>query len=210
MEGFHWLIERQANPAYLGTWEKMREFRWSADVNAALAFATKQQAEGAMMAIRQLVPALFHYDIAVSAVEHGWSAPSATPTDDVPIAQEAYDLGFKDGADAAKTRDDLATARALLKRGRRVAFRYYDAPPWEDGERDLTADATAFIADADAFLRPSAAAAPEKGTPAVPPPSVTTRHCDCPEGFCRDTMAPDCRLASKARKRAAATPGREP
>lgn len=101
------------------------------------------------------------------------ATPGATPTDDAAAKVEAaYFKGAEDYlkahfleggckhaiGDAAKTREDLVAARALLKRGRRVAFRYYDAPPWEDGERDLTADATAFIADADAFLRPSTAA----------------------------------------------------
>jgi hypothetical protein len=73
----YWLIERQAKPTYLGTWDRMRAFQWTDDHNKALAFATREQADGAMMAIRELVPALFPADIFFGPVEHGWV--SVTP-----------------------------------------------------------------------------------------------------------------------------------
>ena len=46
---FAWLIERDAKPAYLGTYDRMREFTWVDDHAKAMAFATKEQADGAMM-----------------------------------------------------------------------------------------------------------------------------------------------------------------
>ncbi|HXJ49291.1 MAG TPA: hypothetical protein VNF91_09005 [Candidatus Acidoferrum sp.] len=79
---FFWLIERKAEPRYLGTWPRLREFIWMTDHDNALAFATREQADGAMMAIRELVPGLFPADIDAGPVEHGWFArtPAETPT----------------------------------------------------------------------------------------------------------------------------------
>jgi hypothetical protein len=78
---FAWLIERKAEPRYLAAYPRLREFIWMTDHNEAMAFATREQADGAMMAIRELVPALFPVDIECRPVEHGWAAgaPSAVP-----------------------------------------------------------------------------------------------------------------------------------
>lgn len=69
---FYWLIERKADPPYLGVSDRFREFAWIADAAAALGFATEQQADSAMLAIRQLVPALFPVHVHARPVEHGW------------------------------------------------------------------------------------------------------------------------------------------
>lgn len=50
-------------------------FVWSKDHNAAVRFDSKGQADGAMMAIRQLAPGLFDFERLLGdarPVEHGW------------------------------------------------------------------------------------------------------------------------------------------
>lgn len=74
---FRWLIEapgqRYLAPRHLGDYD----FHWTQDHNEALAFRSEAQADGTMMAIRQLAPALFDFERTIGnakAIEHGWVA----------------------------------------------------------------------------------------------------------------------------------------
>lgn len=75
MADFRWLIEapgqRYLAPRHVGGYD----FHWTQDHNEALAFRDEGQADGTMMAIRQLAPALFDFERTLGnakAVEHGW------------------------------------------------------------------------------------------------------------------------------------------
>ncbi len=70
-----WLIEAPGLN-YLGA--RDRAFFWTKDHAKALRFYSKEQADGAMMAIRELVPKLFGFAYTLgdaSPVEHGWMTP---------------------------------------------------------------------------------------------------------------------------------------
>lgn len=73
---FAWLIEAPG-PNYLGTRDfgHYPEFYWTRDHTKATRFCSKAQADGVMMAVRQLSPALFAFAISLGEalpVEHGW------------------------------------------------------------------------------------------------------------------------------------------
>lgn len=73
-----WLIEAPG-PRYLGTREigHSNSFYWTADANAATRFADAKQADGVMMAVRQLEPSLFAFAVLLGDAwprEHKWLA----------------------------------------------------------------------------------------------------------------------------------------
>lgn len=69
---FYWLIEA-AGPQYLAVSNLHHQFQWSADANAALKLATKEQAEALRDAVRELRTDLFPDAYPMpQAVEHGW------------------------------------------------------------------------------------------------------------------------------------------
>jgi len=56
------------------------EFKWTDDANQALRFASQQQADATMMAVRQLSPALFDFARTLRdahAIEHGFLTTTA-------------------------------------------------------------------------------------------------------------------------------------
>lgn len=74
--GFKWLIEAPGQ-YYLAArmLGNSHEFHWTRDHNKALWFASYNQAEPTMMAIRQLCPALFEFAKQLHdarPVEHQW------------------------------------------------------------------------------------------------------------------------------------------
>lgn len=82
MTNFAWLIEAPG-PNYLGTRKLGKyEFYWTRDHNKALRFYSKQQADDAMMAVRELDENLFGFAETLGEakpVEHGWVNPGAPP-----------------------------------------------------------------------------------------------------------------------------------
>lgn len=85
MTDFRWLIEAPG-PRYL-TYGRLRmscNFVWTEDHNLALAFRSREQADGLMMAVRQMDrqingfdKGLFAFEATLGdakAVEHGWMA----------------------------------------------------------------------------------------------------------------------------------------
>lgn len=74
-EQFAWLIE-VSGPHYLGvrTLSDCREFFWTRDHDKALRFFSAQQADDAMMAIRELWRELFVFPTGEEPrpVEHAW------------------------------------------------------------------------------------------------------------------------------------------
>lgn len=72
---FAWLIEAPGTK-YLATRRLgINEFYWTSDHNTALRFISEQQADGVMMAVRELVPPLFEFARTLGEarpVEHGW------------------------------------------------------------------------------------------------------------------------------------------
>ena len=78
-EQFAWLIEAPG-PSYLAAHEgvgHIHEFRWTREPNEALRFYSQQQADAAMMAVRQLDPRLWGFAAVLGEarpVEHVWIA----------------------------------------------------------------------------------------------------------------------------------------
>lgn len=76
MTEFAWLIEAPG-PRYLGTREigHYPEFFWTDDTNAATRFMAAWQADGVMMAVRRMEPALFAFAVNLGdarPTEHGY------------------------------------------------------------------------------------------------------------------------------------------
>lgn len=76
MADFGWLIEAPG-ARYLGTREigHFPEFFWTTDHALATRFLSEQQADGVMMAVRRMDPALFAFAVNLGdarPVEHGW------------------------------------------------------------------------------------------------------------------------------------------
>ena len=76
MTDYRWLIEAPGTK-YLAVREiaHIHTFHWTADHNAALHFRTKEQADGLMMAVRELSPDLFGFAVTLGdarAIEHAW------------------------------------------------------------------------------------------------------------------------------------------
>lgn len=73
---FRWLIEAPGTQ-YLSI-QKLKVgcfFQWTKDHNAALAFRSKEQADGLMMAVRSIKPEIFAFESQLGAaqpIEHGW------------------------------------------------------------------------------------------------------------------------------------------
>jgi hypothetical protein len=73
---FRWLIEAPG-PSYLGTrtLSARTDFVWTRDHDAAIHFASEDQANAVLMALRCLYYNLFSFDQTLGpakAVEHGW------------------------------------------------------------------------------------------------------------------------------------------
>ena len=76
MTDYRWLIEAPGTK-YLAVREiaHTHTFHWTVDHNKALHLRTKEQADGLMMAVRQLSPGLFGFAVTLGdarAVEHAW------------------------------------------------------------------------------------------------------------------------------------------
>lgn len=88
MTDFSWLIEAPG-PHYLGTRKIGRhEFFWTDNPSQATRFMSAPQADGVMMAVRELNPDMFAFSVNLrdaKPVEHGWAsddgASSASTTD---------------------------------------------------------------------------------------------------------------------------------
>ncbi len=88
MTDFSWLIEAPG-PYYLGARKVGRyEFFWTDNPSRATRFMSAEQADGVMMAVRELKPDMFAFAVNLRdarPIEHGWvsddSAPSASTTD---------------------------------------------------------------------------------------------------------------------------------
>jgi hypothetical protein len=75
MTDFRWLIEAPGLRYLAARKVGNYEFHWTQDHNEALAFRDEAQADMTMMAIRQLAPQLFGFEVTIGnakAVEHGW------------------------------------------------------------------------------------------------------------------------------------------
>jgi hypothetical protein len=113
---FAWLIEAPGQN-YLGAREisHYREFYWTADHNKALRFFSQEQADAAMMAMRQINPKLWAFAVNLGEakpVEHGWFAkPSPSITEAVAAETETQnftnELGNQVSVDV--TRDPLSS-----------------------------------------------------------------------------------------------------
>lgn len=77
MTDFAWLIEAPG-PHYLGTRTLgVHEFYWTAAPSRAVRFVSREAADGVMMAVRHMAPALFAFAVTLGdarPVEHGWIA----------------------------------------------------------------------------------------------------------------------------------------
>ena len=78
MTDFAWLIEAPG-PMYLRTRTigHHPDFGWTHEANEALRFISKDQADGVMMAVRRMEPALFAFESTLGNAwprEHGWLA----------------------------------------------------------------------------------------------------------------------------------------
>jgi hypothetical protein len=77
MTDFAWLIEAPG-PHYLGTRTLgVHEFFWTTDASRAVRFVSREAADGVMMAVRHMAPALFAFAVTLGdarPVEHGWIA----------------------------------------------------------------------------------------------------------------------------------------
>ena len=77
MTDFAWLIEAPG-PHYLATRTLgINEFFWTPDANKAVRFVSLDAADGVMMGVRQMNPALFAFAVTLGdarPVEHGWAA----------------------------------------------------------------------------------------------------------------------------------------
>ena len=76
MSEFVWLIEAPG-PQYLRTRNigHYPDFAWTNDASKAIRLYSKEQADGLMMAIRPLVPALFAFELTLGNAqvrEHAW------------------------------------------------------------------------------------------------------------------------------------------
>jgi hypothetical protein len=76
MTDFRWLIEAPGQ-RYLATRKitTSHTFHWTEDHNQAVYFRSSEQADGVMMAVRQLAPSLFEFERTIGnarPVEHGW------------------------------------------------------------------------------------------------------------------------------------------
>jgi len=76
VSNFAWLIEAPG-ARYLGTQEigHYPEFYWTTDDAKATRFYSKKQADGVMMAVRRMEPALFAFAVNLGdawPVEHAW------------------------------------------------------------------------------------------------------------------------------------------
>ena len=88
---FRWLIEAPGQRYLACRRLGCDEFFWTADHNEALAFRCEKQADGAMMAIRQMDrtingfdKGLFAFEVTIGdakAVEHGWLAALSRPVE---------------------------------------------------------------------------------------------------------------------------------
>ena len=84
MTEFSWLVEAPG-PRYLGTREigHQTSFYWTADAVKAVRFFSREQADGVMMAVRELNPDLWAFARNLGEAwprEHGWiDAPPAAP-----------------------------------------------------------------------------------------------------------------------------------
>lgn len=85
MSAFAWLIEAPG-PYYLGTRTiGISEFFWTPDANSAVRFMSESQADGVMMAVRQMAPQLFTFALTLRdarPVEHGWIATTPSTGDE--------------------------------------------------------------------------------------------------------------------------------
>ena len=91
MTDFAWLIEAPG-PMYLRTRTigHHPDFGWTHEANEALRFISKDQADGVMMAVRRMEPALFAFESTLGNAwprEHGWLA-LATPPDPPGLSEE--------------------------------------------------------------------------------------------------------------------------
>lgn len=91
MSDYRWLIEAPGTN-YLAVREIAHKhtFHWTADHDKALHFRTKEQADGLMMAVRQLSPELFGFAETLgdaNAVEHAWMRAESA----------AYNAALKEG-----------------------------------------------------------------------------------------------------------------
>ena len=78
MSDYRWLIEAPGTK-YLAVREiaHSHTFHWSGEHDKALHFRTEAQADGLMMAVRQLAPELFGFAVTLGdarAVEHAWDS----------------------------------------------------------------------------------------------------------------------------------------
>lgn len=95
MTDFRWLIEAPG-PRYLGVRKlsSRHDFVWTAQHDLAIQFASQEQADLTMMALRDLNRELFGFEATLGPaqpVEHGWMDPSgpprpSSPPNHVPVA----------------------------------------------------------------------------------------------------------------------------
>lgn len=85
MTGFAWLIEAPGQN-YLGVRELTgHKFYWTKDHDAALRLSSEEQADGVMMAVRQLNPDLFGFAVTLGEakpVKHNWLDPAMCESDE--------------------------------------------------------------------------------------------------------------------------------
>lgn len=78
MSNFAWLIEAPGQRYLAARKLGGYNFHWTADHEKALRFMSEAQADLTMMAIRELAPSLFSFEVPIGnarAVEHGWHTP---------------------------------------------------------------------------------------------------------------------------------------
>jgi hypothetical protein len=83
MSEFAWLIEAPGHNHLAYRYLGKHEFYWTDDPNKALRFYSSQQADGVMMALREMFPPLFGFALTLGdarVIEHGWSDLPSPPT----------------------------------------------------------------------------------------------------------------------------------
>lgn len=84
---FHWLVEA-IGPQYLSVSSLHHQFHWSANANAALQMATREQAEALRDAVREIRPELFPDAYPMpQAVEHGWVDGDSTARENAELRE---------------------------------------------------------------------------------------------------------------------------
>lgn len=126
MSDFAWLIEAPGR-RYLGTRRLgCDEFYWTQDHAAATRFVSASQAHGVMMAVREIRPDLFAFEVSLGdarPIEHAWFPRPAESSEGTPAsgqlrADQTSDLQ----AENTRLREALERVRDKARFGQRGQF----------------------------------------------------------------------------------------